>query len=156
MRIKKVIYFPVFTILFCSSCTRIDIKNYDKFELSYKDYANIDGHLYKYLKKDASKKLGEKTLDLYKNILESNEKYSDLYNSEGVTQVKCYSFDFLYQDKADYISISKNEDVVYIYNKGNRVIFRCYENLSKKYLEEIKELRDIFETTLKDSEWLFD
>ncbi len=157
MKNKKIIYISIFTLLACSSCTKIEQKNYNNFKLTYTDYARVEGHLYKYQKVEVSKELGEKTFNIFKNILESNDKSANQYGAEGFVEVGYYTFDFVYEENQDIFYISKDDDNVLTYYKSNNgVIFRYYKSLSESYLKEVKELKSTFEKTLKDVEWIYD
>ncbi len=157
MKNKKIIYISTFTLLACCSCTKIEQKNYNKFNLTYTEYARVEGHLYKYQKAEVSKELGEKTFNIFKNILESNDKSTNQYGAEGFVEVGYYTFNFVYEEKQDVFYISKDDDNVLTYYKSNNgVIFRCYKSLSESHLKEVKELKSTFEKTLKDAEWVYD
>lgn len=157
MEKKKMLYTICSTLLLCTSCLKINEKNYNKYILEYKDYARVTGHRYKYLRKETSKEFGEQVFNLYKRIGESNEKYFNQQNAEGFEQVRYYSFNFEYDDnKYDYFLISKDENKVFVYYKNDGIYYRGYKNLSDGYLKEVKELRSTFETMLKDSEWVLD
>ncbi len=157
MRNKKIICACASFLLMCTSCKKVEFKDYEKFELTYTEYAMVSGHHYKYLKKEVSKEYGEKIFNLYKSILESNEKSFNQYGAEGFTNAGYYTFDFIYEGKYDTFYVSKENDIVLaFYHSNNRVIYRCYKSLSNKYLNEINEVKIDFNEYLKDVEWTYD
>lgn len=157
MKNNKLIYILSSLILLTSCGIKVDNKEYDSYLLTYKEYARVEGHRYKYLKKESSKEFGEKVFKLFKDITESNEKYSNQYGVEGFEGEGYYSFNFNYGEKKDYFLVSKENNDVFIYYKGSdRVHYRGYKELSENYLKEVKELKSTFEKMLSDTTWIYD
>lgn len=157
MKHNKLIYITGTLFLLTSCEIKVDNKEYDSYSLEYKEYANVEGHRYKYLKKDSSKELGEKVFKIYQDIAQSNEKYQNQYGAIGFEQVGYYSFNFNYGEKKDYFLVSKDDDYVFVYYKSsNRVHYRGYKSLSEEHLKEVKELKSAFEKMLSDTTLIYD
>lgn len=103
MKINKFLL-PLFSIILLTSCSNvnyhIDDLTFDECNLYLKDFSEVSGHCYKYKSSELNKEFGNKCLDLYKHIANSNFNKIDASDAQGFEGIMWYSVQF----KGEYYS----------------------------------------------------